>query len=91
MAKAKRRELDLVQKHLKAASRELRERMSQSELKNVSELSSTIAAWVSYERRIREAPSWPFNAGIIRRLIVSTVVPAIVYLIKILAGLGLRF
>jgi len=91
MVKAKRGELDLVQKHLKAASRELRVRMLQGELNNVSELSATIASWVSYERRIGEAPSWPFNASIIRRLLASTVVPAVVYLIKIISSLGLRF
>jgi hypothetical protein len=91
MAKAKQRELDLVQQHLKAASRELRERMSQSELLSASELSSTIAVIVSYERRIREAPSWPFNASIIGRLLASIVVPAGVYLIKIISGLGIRF
>lgn len=81
----------LVRQYLATASRELRERMSQSELKDVSKLSSTIAALVSYERRIREAPSWPLNASIIRRLLASTVVPVVVYLIKIISGLGLRF
>jgi len=57
----------------------------------MEELSSTINAWVNYERRIKETPEWPYNAGIIRRLLASTVVPAVVYLIKIISGLGLRF
>jgi hypothetical protein len=91
MTKAKNHELALVRQHLATASRKLRKRMSQSELNDESEFSSTIAAWVSYERRIREAPSWPFNAGIIRRLLASTVAPTVVYLIKIISGLGLRF
>jgi len=90
MAKVKRRELDLVQKHLKAASHELMERAADGGLKGTEELSSTITAWVNYERRIKEAPEWPYNAGIIRRLMASVLVPAIVYLIKILSGLGLR-
>jgi len=91
MARAKRRELDLVQKHLRAASNELKERAEDSSLKGTEELSSTITAWVNYERRIKEIPEWPYNAGIIRRLAASTVVPAVVYLIKIISGLGLRF
>ncbi len=90
MDKAKNHELILIRQHLARASRELRERMSRSELNDVSQLSSTIAAWVSYERRIREAPSWPFSAGIIRRLAASVLVPGVVYLIKIMSGLGLR-
>jgi len=90
MAKAKRRELDLVQKHLKAASHELKERAEDGSLKGMEGLSSAIAGWVTYERRVQEAPSWPFNASIIRRLMASVLVPAVVYLIKILSGLGLR-
>jgi len=54
-------------------------------------LSSAISSWVTYQRLAKEAPTWPFNAGIIRRLAASIFIPAIVYLIKILAGLGLRF
>ncbi|MFC2059155.1 hypothetical protein ACFLTS_05930 [Chloroflexota bacterium] len=91
IAKAKRRELDFVRKHLKTAFRELKERAADGSLKEMEELSSTINAWVNYERRIKEIPEWPYNAGIIRRLLASTAIPAVVYLIKIVSGLGLRF
>ena len=91
MAKAKRRELNLVQRHLNTASLELKEQAKDDSLKGTEELSSTINVWLNYERRIKEVPEWPFNASIIRRLMASTVIPAIVYLIKILSGLGLRF
>ncbi|UCB42309.1 MAG: hypothetical protein JSV77_07530 [Dehalococcoidales bacterium] len=75
MAKTKRRELDIVQKHLKAASREMMEQAADGGLKRTEELSSTVTAWVNYERRIKEAPEWPFTAGIIRRLAASTLAP----------------
>jgi len=90
MARVKRGELSMVRRQLAEASRELKELTAQGQLKGMEGLSSAIAGWVTYERRVQEAPSWPFNASIIRRLMASVLVPAIVYLIKILSGLGLR-
>ena len=90
MARVKRSELSMVRKQLAEASRELKELTAQGQFKGIEGLSSVIAGWVTYERRVQEAPAWPFNASIIRRLMASVLVPAIVYLIKILSGLGLR-
>ncbi len=90
MSRAKRRELDLVQNHLKSDTRELRERAAEGSLKGAEELSLTITMWMNYERRVKEAPEWPFNATIIRRLAVSTLVPIAVFLIKVFSGLGIR-
>jgi hypothetical protein len=91
ITKVKSHELNLVQKYLNTASHELKERAEDSSLTGKDELSSTITAWLNYERRIKEVPEWPYNASIIRRLAASTVVPAIVYLLKIFSGLGLPF
>jgi len=91
ITKVKSHELNLVQKYLNTASHELKERAEDSSLTGKDELSSTITAWLNYERRIKEVPEWPYNASIIRRLVASTVVPAIVYLLKISSGLGLPF
>jgi len=90
MAGAKRRELALVRKNLVDASRELKNRAAQGRLQGIKGLSSAIAAWITYERRVKEAPEWPFNAGIIRRLAASVLVPGVVYLIKIFSTLGFR-
>ena len=90
MASAKRRELDLAQKYLKTASHELRERAADGSLKGAEELSLTITMWMNYERRIKEVPEWPFNAGIIRRLAASALAPVAVFLIKVFSGLGIR-
>jgi hypothetical protein len=91
MTKAKRRELDLVQKHLNMVSRELKKRAADDSLKGTVELSSTITAWVTYEKRVKETPSWPFNAGIIRSLAMSVLIPAVVYLLKIIGSFWARF
>jgi hypothetical protein len=89
MARVKRRELQLVQQHLRVASSKLKERAADGRLGRMEELSSTITAWVSYERRIKESPEWPFDAGIIRRLMASTLAPVAVFLIKVLSRLGI--
>ena len=91
MADAKQRKLTLARKHLVVISRELEERTKQGQLGEIGDISNSVNSWVSYRRLVQEAPTWPFSAGIIRRLLASMIVPAIVYLIKIFAGLGLRF
>jgi hypothetical protein len=91
MAGAKRRKLAMARKHLAMVSRELEDGTAKGQLGGTEGLSSTITSWATYQRLVKEAPTWPFNAGIIRRLAASILIPAIVYLIKILAGLGLRF
>lgn len=91
IAKIKNRELALTLKHLNETSREFKERTPDSQSGSVEELSATISLWVTYRNLVQQTPTWPFNANIIRRLIASIIVPAVVYLIKILAGLGIRF
>ncbi len=91
MASAKRRKLAIARKHLAVVSRELEDRTAEGQLGGTEGLSATITSWATYQRLVKEAPAWPFNAGIIRRLAASIFIPAIVYLIKILAGLGIRF
>jgi len=39
----------------------------------------------------KETPTWPFDAGIVRRLLVSILTPGLVYLVKILSQTGIRF
>lgn len=90
MRDAKNRKLSLTRRHLVSTSRELEEKLAQGELAGAQELSSIISSWAMYQRLIKESPTWPFNAGIIRRLIASTIIPIIVYLVKIISGLGIR-
>ena len=91
MAKAKTRHLDLARKHLAGFSHELEDRVAQGQLVGMSELSSTISALVTYERRVKEAPTWPFSVDIVRRLAMSVLIPAAVYLMKIIGSFWARF
>ncbi|MFC1919344.1 hypothetical protein ACFLWX_00925 [Chloroflexota bacterium] len=91
MARIKAHELALTREHLADAIRKLRNWVAQGLIQETEGTSSAIAAWVAYERRIKEASEWPFNAAILRRLAASILVPGGVYLIKIISGLGFRF
>lgn len=86
--KVKKQELSFVQKYLKETSRELKESAQKGNLEKTAELSSIVTTWINYERRIKEVPEWPYNARIIRSLAASTIVPALVYLFKIISGLA---
>ena len=86
MARARNRELALARKHLMSAYRELKERVAQNQMEGVEKLYPTLTAWSTYERQSKEAPTWPFNAGIIRRLAISGLLPGLIYLIRYLIG-----
>ncbi len=90
MAHAKRNKLTLARKHLALTSRKLEKMQEEGRFEGLEGIYSAIAASATYERRIRESPEWPFNTGIIRRLLTSIVVPIAVYLVKILGSLGIR-
>jgi hypothetical protein len=91
MSVAKKRKLALARKHLVVISHELEDRTERDQLGEMGAISYEITSWANYQRLVKEAPTWPFNASIIRKLLASIIVPATVYLIKILSGLGLRF
>jgi hypothetical protein len=91
LSEAKKRELIPARKHLAEISRELVDRVEKGQREGVLELSSTITALATYERRVKEAPTWPFNAATVRRLFVSMLAPGLVYLLKILSQAGIRF
>jgi len=73
----------------KKAIRRLRESSDNEKTEELRDLHSAVAAWGTYERHVREAREWPFNAVILRRLAASTLVPAIVYLLKVFLGIRL--
>jgi hypothetical protein len=90
MALAKKRELTIVRENLGDARRQLMQLSKEDMTSSADKLYSAIAVWGIYERQVREAPTWPFNAGILGRLIASALAPAIIYIIKIFSGLGFR-
>lgn len=88
IAKVKRRELAFVHNKLAQACRKLMQNAGENNRVDVS--SNTfhyeVAAWALYERLIRETKEWPYNAGIIGRLVLSIVSPGVVYIIRVFSG-----
>ncbi len=91
LSEAKKSKLIPAQKHLTEISRELEVRVVKGQREGMIELSSTFTAWTAYEKRVKETPTWPFNATTVRRLIASILTPGLVYLVKILSQTGIRF
>ena len=89
MAKAKKKELEWIKKNLKESTLELKQRVFEEKLVEVSAISSTMNFWMNYERRIKETTDWPFNPSILRRLAASIAAPVAVFFIKVLPGLGI--
>jgi hypothetical protein len=83
----KQTELAYAVENLTAASRKLKQPAGE----DPSNLYNAVAAWGIYERKIREIREWPYNTGIIGRLILSAVAPGAVYLIKVLTGTRMGF
>jgi hypothetical protein len=92
MVTAKQNKLILAHKHLNIASRNLENRAMEENISEINESSPTIAvaAWAAYEKQVQEAPEWPFDTRIIRRLFASVLLPTSVYFLKILSALGIR-
>jgi hypothetical protein len=89
MAMTKQDELSLARTELEKAIRRLKESSLVEQSQELSDLHSAVAAWGTYERHVREAREWPFNATILRRLAASTLIPALVYLLKVFLGIRL--
>lgn len=87
MAEAKERELKSVRHHLSAAYQELKERAAQGRLQDMNALSDSITAWLAYEKRIEEAPEWPYTTDTIRNLVMSTLVPIAAWAVQIVVEL----
>jgi hypothetical protein len=79
---AKRRKLDMVRDHLVAASLSLDERVAQDLPEHAEALLGSFSAWVAYEERVKRVPEWPYTSEIRRNLVLSTLLPLAVWLIR---------
>jgi hypothetical protein len=43
-----------------------------------------VHTWLAYEKRIQEAHEWPYTAGIIRNLLISSLLPSAVFIGRML-------
>ena len=86
MVTVKKHELGIVRSNLENARRNLIEHVSHDPENGIEGMYFAVATWGMYEKQVQETREWPYNAGIIRRLTITILSPAIVYLIKIFFG-----
>jgi hypothetical protein len=79
---AKRHKLNMVRDNLAAASQALEERAAKGQVEDVEAQLDCIAAWVTYEKRVKEVPEWPYTADIKRNLVLSLLLPLAAYMIQ---------
>jgi|GEM_PF-604476 len=78
MRTTKERELRIVRQNLAAVHQQLLEQVARGQLENLPTLSTNTNLWLNYEKRIKEAPEWPFTSTMIRNLLMSTLIPIII-------------
>jgi hypothetical protein len=79
LREAKLAEQEKLRRHLADAYRRL-EAMTLEEKQNILPFSTEVNLWRQYEDRLKEVPTWPYNAGILRTLFVSILLPVLVTL-----------
>ncbi len=83
LRQARRDEMDAIRYKLAAAYRRL-EALTPDKKEDILIFSTEVNLWESYEQRIKDARTWPYDFGMIRTLVISTLIP-------ILVSLGQRF
>jgi hypothetical protein len=79
---ANKRKLDMVRDHLVAASAALEEEAAKDQPEHTEALLGSVSAWVSYEERVKKVPDWPYTAEIRRNLVLSTLLPVAVLVVR---------
>ena len=79
---AKKRHLDMVRDNLAAASLALEGGAEKGQPEDTGALLDSVAAWVTYEERVQQVPEWPYTAEIRRNLVLSTLLPLVVWLVR---------
>lgn len=83
LSAAKARELDKVERHIAASCRALTERIEGGE--DTLVLSQQILALATYEKRLAQARTWPYNTSMLRTLFFSVLIPAATFAASVLA------
>ncbi len=92
MARAKAQELKRVRFNLARISRAFKEQPDQSRQVNLEEFSNAITSWVTYEKRVKEVPEWPYTSQIRRNLLVSVFLSIVAFILPwILRGVLFQF
>jgi hypothetical protein len=92
LVRAKARELKCVHLNLAKLSNALKEQPERGNPVALEGLSSAISSWVTYEKRIKEVPEWPYTSQIRRNLLVSVFLSIVALILpSIMRGVLLQF
>lgn len=83
MAAAKEHELSRIRQALLETYGELHRRQERGEPSGMEELADTIAAFLSYEKRVQEATEWPYSSGLLQEFAISSLVPVGAWLLDV--------
>jgi hypothetical protein len=86
MLKLKRRELTLARQHLAALHDKLQEETINGHAEALTRMAPTTNAWLVYEKRIDQAPEWPFTSPMLRKLLVSVLIPITLFILQRVAN-----
>lgn len=79
LRQAKLTEQDSLNRHLAAAYRRL-EQMTPEDKEDILHFATEVNLWKGYEERLKAVPTWPYNAGMLRTLFASILIPILVTL-----------
>ena len=79
LRQAKLAEQDSLRRHMADAYRRL-EQMTLEEKQDILPFATEVSLWTQYEKRLEEVSTWPYNAGMLRTLFVSILLPVLVTL-----------
>jgi uncharacterized membrane protein len=79
LRQAKLAEQDSLRRHMADAYRRL-EQMTLAEKQDILPFATEVSLWTQYEERLKEVSTWPYNAGMLRTLFVSILLPVLVTL-----------
>jgi hypothetical protein len=89
---AKQQKLEMARANLATASLELEQRaagfqaleepVATGRREEAQAQLDSVAAWVTYEERVKKVPEWPYTAEIRRNLVLSTFLPLAVWVIR---------
>lgn len=92
LVRAKTKELKRVRFNLAKISNALKGQTDRSRPVALEELSSAITSWVTYEKRIKDVPEWPYTSQIRRNLLVSVFLSIVAFIIPfMLRGVLFQF
>mgnify|MGYP001820897375 CR=1 FL=1 len=77
---AKLEEQRKLRRQLAAAYRRLEQMTLEEKQEDILNFATEVNLWQGYEERLKSVPTWPFNAGILRTLFASILLPILVTL-----------